>query len=70
TFPIIGVGGISTGQDAYEKIRAGASLIQLYTALIYHGPPLVKKITEDLEELLRKDGFSNVKEAVGADKDV
>lgn len=66
--PIIGVGGISSGEDAYEKIRAGASLVQLYSGLIYHGPPLVKKITDELDELLRRDGFSSVKEAVGSDK--
>ncbi|XP_064118696.1 dihydroorotate dehydrogenase (quinone), mitochondrial-like isoform X2 [Macrobrachium nipponense] len=65
--PIIGVGGISSGEDAYEKICAGASLVQLYSGLIYHGPPLVKKITDELDELLR-DGFSSVKEAVGSDK--
>ena len=51
--PIIGVGGVSSGRDAYEKIRAGASLVQLYTGLVYHGPPLVAKITDELELLLR-----------------
>ena len=51
--PIIGVGGVASGEDAYEKIRAGASLVQLYTGLIYHGPPLVKRVTNELEELLR-----------------
>ena len=51
--PIIGVGGISSGKDAYEKIRAGASLVQLYTALIYEGPPLVKRIKRELTQLLR-----------------
>lgn len=51
--PIVGVGGIFTGQDAYEKIGAGASLIQLYTAYIYHGPPRVTRIKQELEELLR-----------------
>ena len=53
TIPIVGVGGISNGKDVYEKIRAGASLVQLYTALIYEGPPLVKKIKRELSELLR-----------------
>jgi len=51
--PIIGVGGISTGQDAYEKIKAGASLVQLYTAVAYEGPPIVKKIKRELAELLK-----------------
>ncbi|XP_047470185.1 dihydroorotate dehydrogenase (quinone), mitochondrial-like isoform X1 [Penaeus chinensis] len=65
--PIIGVGGIASGQDAYDKIRAGASLVQLYTALIYHGPPLITRITRELEELLIRDGFKSVSEAVGVD---
>ena len=51
--PIIGVGGISTGQDAYDKIKAGASLVQLYTALAYEGLPIVKKIKRELAELLK-----------------
>ncbi|XP_058010855.1 dihydroorotate dehydrogenase (quinone), mitochondrial-like isoform X2 [Ahaetulla prasina] len=51
--PIIGVGGICTGQDALEKIRAGASLVQMYTALTYHGPPVVGTIKQELEALLR-----------------
>ncbi|XP_050679122.1 dihydroorotate dehydrogenase (quinone), mitochondrial isoform X2 [Leptidea sinapis] len=63
--PIIGVGGIFTGQDAYEKILAGASAIQIYTALIYHGPPIVSKIKSELAELLLKDGYSTVTDAVG-----
>lgn len=65
--PIIGVGGISTGQDAYDKIKAGASLVQLYTALAYEGPPIVKKIKRELAELLRNDGFNSIEEAVGID---
>ncbi|XP_031572269.1 dihydroorotate dehydrogenase (quinone), mitochondrial-like [Actinia tenebrosa] len=67
TIPIIGVGGISSGQDAYDKIKAGASLVQLYTALTYHGPPLVKRLKKELADLLRKDGFNSVSEAVGVD---
>lgn len=51
--PIIGVGGVSSGQDALEKIRAGASLVQLYTALVYRGPPVVGAVKRELEELLR-----------------
>ena len=65
--PIIGVGGIFSGRDAYEKIRAGASLVQVYTGLIYEGPGLVKKIKRELAALLARDGFVSVKDAVGAD---
>lgn len=65
--PIVGVGGVSSGQDAYEKIRAGASLVQLYSALAYEGPGLVRRIKRDLAALLRRDGFRSVQEAVGAD---
>ena len=53
SLPIIGVGGVSSGQDAYDKILAGASLIQLYTALVYEGPPLVTRIKRELTQLLR-----------------
>ncbi|XP_032925567.1 dihydroorotate dehydrogenase (quinone), mitochondrial isoform X4 [Catharus ustulatus] len=56
--PIIGVGGVSSGKDALEKIRAGASLVQLYTALVYHGPPVVRAVKRELEELLRASGMS------------
>jgi dihydroorotate dehydrogenase len=65
---LIGAGGISTGADAYAKIRAGATLVQLYTALVYQGPGLVGKIKAELVELLRRDGFSQIGEAVGADR--
>uniref|UniRef100_A0A8C5T095 Dihydroorotate dehydrogenase (quinone), mitochondrial n=1 Tax=Laticauda laticaudata TaxID=8630 RepID=A0A8C5T095_LATLA len=65
--PIIGVGGVCTGQDALEKIRAGASLVQMYTALTYHGPPVVGTIKQELEALLREQGFQSVQDAVGAD---
>lgn len=65
--PIVGVGGIECGQDAYDKIRAGASLVQLYTALAYHGPWVVKRIKHELAELLERDGFKNISDAVGAD---
>ncbi|XP_007431842.1 dihydroorotate dehydrogenase (quinone), mitochondrial [Python bivittatus] len=65
--PIIGVGGVCTGQDALEKIRAGASLVQMYTALTYHGPPVVGAIKQELEVLLREQGFQSVQDAVGAD---
>merc|ERR1712136_307908 len=64
---IIGCGGISSGQDAYEKIRAGASLLQIYSALVFRGPPVVRAINRELSELLIADGFSSVEEAVGID---
>ncbi|GAB4223657.1 MAG: quinone-dependent dihydroorotate dehydrogenase [Kiloniellaceae bacterium] len=65
--PLIGVGGVSSGADAYRKIRAGASLVQFYTALIYRGPGLVTRIKTELARLLREDGFDSVSAAVGAD---
>ena len=65
--PIIGCGGIASGADAYAKIRAGATLVQLYSALVFHGPGLVAVIKRDLAQLLRADGFKAVGEAVGAD---
>lgn len=65
--PIIGVGGIASGEDAYEKIKAGASAVEVYSALVYHGMGLVPKIKKELNELLEKDGYANVSEAVGKD---
>lgn len=65
--PIIGVGGVFSAQDAYEKIRAGASLVQLYTALIYEGPNLVSRLLRELADLLARDGFRAVIDAVGTD---
>ena len=65
--PLIGVGGIDGAEDAYAKIRAGASLVQLYTAMVYRGPGLVPEIKAGLADLLRRDGYSQVSEAVGAD---
>ncbi|XP_042349552.1 dihydroorotate dehydrogenase (quinone), mitochondrial [Plectropomus leopardus] len=64
---IVGIGGVASGQDAMDKIRAGASLVQLYTALTYQGPPIVTKIKRELEQLLKEQGFSSVSEAIGAD---
>ncbi|XP_047515237.1 dihydroorotate dehydrogenase (quinone), mitochondrial isoform X1 [Pieris napi] len=63
--PIVGVGGIFNGKDAFEKILAGASVLQIYTALIYHGPPIVTKIKAELAELLKQNGYNTVNEAVG-----
>ena len=65
--PLIGVGGVASGADAYAKIRNGASLVQLYTAMTYAGPGLVTAIAADLAALLARDGFGNVREAVGLD---
>ena len=65
--PIIGVGGIFNGADAYEKIRAGASAVQIYTALIYEGPGLIRKVKKELADLLIEDGFTSVSDAVGVD---
>jgi len=66
--PLIGVGGIGSAEQAYAKIRAGASAIQLYTALIYRGLGLVDEITVGLDRLLKKDGYDSVAEAVGTDR--
>lgn len=66
--PLIGVGGITSGADAYAKIRAGATVVQLYTGLIYAGTRLVTAINRDLVTLLQRDGFTSVHEAIGADR--
>lgn len=63
--PIIGVGGVFSGKDAYEKIVAGSSAVQLYTSMIFHGPPVVQKIKRELDELLQENGFDNVEKARG-----
>ncbi len=65
--PIIGSGGIASGADAYALIRAGASLVQFYSALVFHGPALIPRMKRDLAALLKRDGFSSVSDAVGAD---
>ncbi len=67
TFPIIGVGGIFTAEDAYEKIRAGASLLQVYTGFVYGGPGLPRRLCGGLRRLLERDGFANIAAAVGRD---
>jgi len=63
--PLIGVGGIANADDAWERIRAGASLIQLYTAMVYEGPGIAARIASGLADRLKRDGFSNIAEAVG-----
>ena len=65
--PLVGVGGIDSAEAAYARIRAGASLVQLYTALVYRGPSLVGEITQGLARLLSADGFATLTDAVGAD---
>ena len=64
--PLIGCGGIENGVDAFERIRAGASLVQLYTALVYEGPGLAERINGELRRLLALHGFANVADAVGS----
>ena len=66
-FPLIGCGGVGSGADAYAKIRAGATLVQLYSAMVYDGPPLIRLIKDELAVLLSRDGFASINEAVGTD---
>ena len=63
--PIIGVGGVNSGKSAYEKIIAGASLLQLYTGFVYRGPSAAKDIKKELIQILKAEGIKNIKEAVG-----
>ena len=65
TIPLIGVGGIANADDAWERIRAGASLVQLYSAMVYEGPGIARRIANGLLERLLREGFSNIAEAVG-----
>jgi len=65
--PIIGVGGVNSGKSAYEKIIAGASLLQLYTGFVYRGPSTAKDIKKELIQILKSEGLKNIKEAVGKD---
>jgi len=65
TIPIIGVGGINSGKSAYEKIIAGASLLQLYTGFVYRGPSAAKDIKKELIQILKSDGIKNIKDAIG-----
>ena len=62
---LIGVGGISSGYECYEKIKAGASLVQLYTALVYQGPKIINKILKELNELIKIDGYKSISDAIG-----
>ncbi len=65
--PIVGVGGVSSAADAYAKLRAGASVVQLYTGLVYEGPSIARDINRGLLDLLDRDGFNTVEDAVGAE---
>ena len=64
---LISVGGISNGADAYRRIKAGASLVQAYSGLIFEGPSMVRKINEEILELMAKDGYNHINDAIGAD---
>ena len=63
--PIIGVGGVDSGQSAYDKFLAGASFIQLYTGMIYQGPNIIKKIKNELKAILTKKGITNFEQIIG-----
>ena len=65
--PLIAAGGVASGADAYGRIRAGASLVQLYSALVFAGPGLVKAILDELRTLLARDGYSGITEAIGSE---
>ena len=65
--PLIGVGGIASAEHAWARIRAGASLVQLYSAMVYEGPGIARRITHGLEALMRRDGFASIAEAVGSE---
>ncbi len=65
--PLVGVGGIATAEHAWERIRAGASLVQLYSAMVYEGPGLGARIVRGLETLMRRDGFASIAQAVGSE---
>jgi len=64
--PLVGVGGIGDADDAWDRIRAGASLVQLYTAMVYRGPGIARRIADGLAERVRTAGFANIAEAVGS----
>ena len=64
---LIGVGGVSNAMECYEKIKSGACLVQLYTALTYEGPQIIDKILLELRNLLKTDGYKSIKEAIGKD---
>ena len=65
--PIVGVGGVGSGRDAYDKLRAGASLVQVYSMMVYEGPGLVSRVRKELADILAENGYKSVEDAVGAD---
>jgi dihydroorotate dehydrogenase len=65
--PLIGVGGIASADDAWQRVRAGASLVQLYTAMVYEGPGVARRIAHGLAQRLKREGFANIAEAVGTE---
>jgi len=67
--PLIGVGGIGNGVDAWQRIKAGASLVQLYSAMVYRGPGIARTMVDDLERLMQREGFATLAEAVGSEAD-
>lgn len=65
--PIIGVGGVGSGRDAYEKIKAGATLVQVYSMMVYEGPGLISRIRNELAEIIEENGHKSVEEVIGSD---
>ena len=65
--PLIGVGGVGSGDDAYEKLKAGASLVQLYTAMVFQGPCLIQQMLMRLHALMERDGVSSLADVIGAE---
>ena len=66
-FVLVGCGGVFSAEDAYKKIRLGASLVKMITGMIFEGPQVISEINQGLAVLLKRDGFKNIKEAIGAD---
>ena len=67
SIPIIGAGGVNNGESAFNKIKSGASLLQLYTSLVYEGPFVAKKINKELSNIIEKNGYKNISEIIGID---
>lgn len=65
--PLVGVGGIASAEDAWERIRAGASLVQIYSAMVYEGPGIARRIAKGLERLMDRDGFATIEAAVASE---
>lgn len=65
--PIIGVGGVGSGRDAYDKLKAGASLVQVYSMMVYEGPGLVSRIRKELADIILENGYKSVEDVVGAE---